>query len=77
MGTAGSFIFVASDISDVGLSMQLVEKLEPCDIEHIMKLNVAMGRCYRNILDPKESIKAYQTALNVSAPAIRLICFVK
>lgn len=48
-----------------GLSMQLLEKLESSEVEHIIRLYVALGRCYTQILDPKSSIKAYQTALNV------------
>jgi len=44
--------------------MNLLEKLESSDVEHLILLNVALGRCYTNILDPKESIKAFQTALN-------------
>lgn len=47
-----------------GLSVNLLEKLESSDVEHLIKLNVALGRCYTNILDPKESIKCFQTALN-------------
>jgi hypothetical protein len=46
--------------------MQLLGKLESSDVEHIIKLYVSLGRCYTQILDAKESIKAYQTALNVS-----------
>jgi hypothetical protein len=46
--------------------MQLLEMLESSEVEHIIKLYVALGRCYTQILDPKASIKAYQTALNVS-----------
>jgi tetratricopeptide (TPR) repeat protein len=47
-----------------GLSVNLLENLESSDVEHLIKLNVALGRCYTNILDPKESIRCFQTALN-------------
>ena len=49
-----------------GLSMQLLEELESDDVELLIKLNVALGRCYTNLLEQKESVNAYQTALNVS-----------
>jgi tetratricopeptide (TPR) repeat protein len=47
-----------------GLSLSFLDQLDSSDIEHLIKLNVALGRCYTNILDPKESIRAFQTALN-------------
>ena len=52
------------DDSIGGLSVNLLESLNSSDVEHLIKLNVALGRCYTNILDPQESFKCFQTALN-------------
>lgn len=52
------------DDSIGGLSVNLLGSLESSDVEHLIKLNVALGRCYTNILDPQESVKCFQTALN-------------
>lgn len=60
--------------SFTGLSMQLLETLNSSDLEKIIRLNVSLGRCYTQILDPKESIQAYQTALNVSLLTIYESC---
>lgn len=54
-----------ADATIGGLSMNLLENLDSSDVEHLIRLNVALGRCYTNILDSKESSRAFQTALNL------------
>jgi tetratricopeptide (TPR) repeat protein len=46
-----------------GLSTSLLSALKSVDIEYLIKLYVALGRCYSNMLEPKESITCFQTAL--------------
>ena len=49
-----------------GLSRQLLGSLQSSDVEHLICLNVALGRCYTNVLNQKESVEAYRAALDVS-----------
>ena len=60
-----------------GLSQQLLGELKSSDVGHLIRLNVALGRCYTNVLNQKESVKAYQTALNVSQIQLCPFCFVR
>jgi len=48
-----------------GVSIELLTKLDSSDIENLIKLNVSLGRCYTNVIDPQESIRSFQTALNL------------
>lgn len=48
-----------------GISIDLLSKLDSNDTESLIKLNVSLGRCYTNMINPHESIRSFQTALNL------------
>jgi hypothetical protein len=50
-----------------GVSTQFVEQIDVTDLECLISLHVALGRCFSLILDPIASTNSFQTALNVSS----------